>query len=85
MMKSLQQYTELPDELKATYLIDNGEFIIRFTSDELASDLYTLHNFFVEVLYDYAENNIAGFHIHRDVTCLEKFLGMIDLDVLVNL
>lgn len=83
-MKNLQQYSKLPDELKAIYLIDNGEFLIRYTTGEMASDLYALHNYFVEVLYDYSEENIAGFHIHRDISCLGKHLENINLDMLVK-
>jgi hypothetical protein len=82
-MKNLHQFIKSPDELKATYLMDYGKFIIRKSENKCAFDLYVVHDYFVEVMYDYSQANIVGFIATDDFENVEKYLDIIDLEVLV--
>lgn len=82
-MKDLNQFINMADELKATYLMDHGKFIIRKTEKSLAYDLYEVHGYFVEVMYDYKQANITGFSATGDFENVEKYFDIIDLGVLV--
>lgn len=63
--------------------MDHGKFIIRKAEDDFASDLYAIHDYFVEVIYDYKQHNIVGFRVANDFESIDKYLEIINICILV--
>ena len=84
-MFNLNGYKILSIGLKAEYLRVNGQHLINYVSDETLINLYSLHDFYVEVRFDKSKQKIVGIDAFNSKPRLDRYIDQIKLDDLWRL
>ena len=80
-MLGIYEFNQLTINEKANYLWENGTFLA--AKDRI--NLYSLHNFFVEVYYHTELNKISDIKVFRSLSKLHDYLTDIDITSLTKL
>ena len=83
-MIGLYEYNLMSIDEKAQLLWDSGEFIFSNKTTNAATNLYSLSDFFVEVIYSNELNEIVDIKTFKSHTRLEPYLDLIDVSKLLK-
>lgn len=80
-MIGLYEYNLMTIDEKAQLLWDSGEFLV---SSKEATNLYSLSDFYVEVIYSNEQNKIVDIKTFKRGKRLERYLELIYLNKLLK-
>lgn len=80
---NIYEFIKLNDTDKGIAICD-GDFLSVRVTFEFRYALYSLGDFFVEVVYDPNKNKLVSFRPFRTRTLLEPYLNEIDISGLIN-
>jgi len=75
----LYEYNILSQDEKARILWDSGIFLLANRGSNLTFCLYSLFDFYVEVLYNHATNSIVKLQTFKSLQRLTPYLDLINL------
>jgi hypothetical protein len=76
---SLQEFASLPVDLQSNYLWDNGIFLINHRDQRYCINLYSLHDYYVEVWYDTLLNQIHAITAFTTSRRLESYVNSVSI------
>jgi hypothetical protein len=75
----LYEFLKLSEEEQYNATWDKGVLVDQFIEDNIAINLYSINEFFVEVYYDQIQNKILYKKTFKQGELLEKYLKKINL------
>ncbi|MBX2896804.1 MAG: hypothetical protein KF763_15265 [Cyclobacteriaceae bacterium] len=77
MARGIYQFNALPESHQYAYVWEHGVFLISRVVEGMAFNLYSCHNFFVEIRYSQPANRIEGLRVFKNISQLEPYLDCI--------
>ena len=81
---TLYEFNCLTKREKTEVLCEYGEYLMERPDPVYRIASYHLYNFYVEIKYDVARNDIAEFQIFTNIKLLEPYLPHIDISSLIS-